>query len=129
MEEAAASQAEIEQLKQQREAEVHSSCFALEELQAELQDAHEELEQERKARELDLRRIELLTEEVEELRQSSANAESTSARCKELEAENQQMQGLQSRNAELAVELKEAQSEIELLGQRIAQQDEHNRSV
>merc|ERR1711988_1358082 len=55
MEEAAASQAEIEQLKQQREAEVHSSCFALEELQAELQDAHEELEQERKARELDLR--------------------------------------------------------------------------
>ena len=67
--------------------------------------------------------------EIEELKQCAGLAAEQSARCTQLEAEALKTTQVVSQNAELQTSLKEAQSEIELLVQRVGQQDEQNRCV
>jgi len=121
--------AENESLKEQRESDGSMNCYALEELQAELHDALEEADQEHHARERDARRMELLVAEIEELKQYAGLAAEQDARCVQLEAEALKTTQVVTENIELQTSLKEAQSEIELLVQRVGQQDEQNRCV
>jgi len=121
--------AENENLKEQRESDGSMNCYALEELQAELHDALEEVDHEHHARERDARRLELMVAEIDELKQNAAMTVDQNAHCAQLEADALKTTQVVAQNLELQTSLKEAQSEIELLVQRVTQQDEQNRSV